>query len=145
MMNSRRKGWFLYGERENLITPLQNDRDVVLAALREDGFTLEHASAALRDDRAVVKVSVAKYGCAIRYASERLRADRDLVLFAMTPRGFVGSALQYASWDLRADRAFLFEAVGVCRLAIHHAAGNLRNDPELNAAARTLPNLYTTR
>ena len=59
-----------------------SQRDFVLAAVKEKGAALQHASTDLRADREVVRAAVAKSGCALECASEGLRADREVVLVA---------------------------------------------------------------
>ena len=59
---------------------LLDDRDVVMAAVQQNGLALGWASERLRDDPAVVRAAVRQNGDAVRYASERLRganATRD--------------------------------------------------------------------
>ena len=51
---------------------LRADREVVLAAVAEDGLNLEHASAELQADRQVVQVAVQKTAGAIKFASTEL-------------------------------------------------------------------------
>jgi len=72
------------------------DREVVLAAVQEDGMALRRASEALRADREVVLAAVQQKGAALQFAAEHLRADRDVVLAA-------SGALAHATEELRAE------------------------------------------
>ena len=54
---------------------LQNDRGVVLAAVTQNGRTLQYASVALRNDRDVVLAAMARNGHALVYASDALQTD----------------------------------------------------------------------
>ena len=54
---------------------LQNDREIVLAAVTQDGYALEFAS----NDREVVLAAVTQNGEALEYASEDLKRDREIV------------------------------------------------------------------
>ena len=53
---------------------LRGDRDVVLAAVQQDGDALEYASAELQADREVVLAAVQQDGYALEYASVFCRA-----------------------------------------------------------------------
>ena len=77
------------------------DREVVLAAVAQNGYALRYASVELRADREVVLAAVAQDGDALQFASVELRADREVVLAAVAQ---YGDALQFASVELRADR-----------------------------------------
>ena len=55
---------------------LRADRELVMAAVAQDGLALEYASEKLRADREVVWAAVMRDGHALEYASEKLRADR---------------------------------------------------------------------
>jgi hypothetical protein len=52
---------------------LLGDREIVLAAVQEDGCALKFASPDLRGDRGVVLAAVKQNGDALRCASEELR------------------------------------------------------------------------
>ena len=54
------------------------DREVVLAAVEEDGWALEYASVELQADREVVLAAVQQDGYALNYASVELKADREI-------------------------------------------------------------------
>ena len=54
--------------------------------------------ASARADREIVLAAVAQNGCALMFASEALRGDRDVVLVAVAENG---KALDYASPELR--------------------------------------------
>lgn len=58
---------------------LRNDREIVLAAVRQDGMALSCASPALQNNRDVVMTAVRQNGGALQYASETLRSDREIV------------------------------------------------------------------
>ena len=72
------------------------EKTKVLAAVRQDGWALEHASEELRADRDVVLAAVQQEGDALEYASDELAADRDVVLAAVQ---HYGRAIRYASPD----------------------------------------------
>ena len=67
---------------KNASPELQADREVVLAAVRQNGWVLCYASTELRADREVVLAAVQQDGRALEFASPELRADREVVLAA---------------------------------------------------------------
>mmetsp|Transcript_52405 Transcript_52405/g.125187 ORF Transcript_52405/g.125187 Transcript_52405/m.125187 type:complete len:335 (+) Transcript_52405:56-1060(+) len=88
----------------------EDDKDVVLMAVKADGSLLQCASAALCDDREVVMAAVsaptrdAPAWDTLSYASASLRADRGVVLAAAEASG--GLAFSHASADLLLDPIF---------------------------------------
>ena len=88
----------------NFVEPadeLRTDREVVMAAVRNNREALYRASPELRADREVVMAAVSNHGSALNWASPELRADRDIVMAAVRNDGY---ALSYASLELQADR-----------------------------------------
>ena len=80
---------------------IATNKDIVLAAVRQNGRALAWASLELRADKEVVLAAVAEDGRALEWAGPTLRADPDIVLVARTQQGQV---LQDASPALQADR-----------------------------------------
>ena len=76
---------------------LQDDTELMRAALSRDGLVLRFASARLCEDRDTVLTSVRQNGLALFYAAEALRHDHDVVLAAVEQDG---NALKYAGGDL---------------------------------------------
>lgn len=76
---------------------LQDDTELMRAALSRDGLVLRFASARLCEDRDTVLTSVRQNGLALFYAAEVLRHDHDVVLAAVEQDG---NALKYAGGDL---------------------------------------------
>ena len=62
---------------------------------------LQHASLTLRGDRDIIMAAVAQNGCALRFATDDLRGDQDIAFIAVSN---AGSALQdadevlYTNW-----------------------------------------------
>jgi NhaP-type Na+/H+ and K+/H+ antiporter len=77
------------------------DKEVVLAAVMQNGWALCHASAELKADKEVVLAAVAQDGNALQHASTELKADKVVVLAAVAQDG---RALQHASVKLKADK-----------------------------------------
>ena len=77
---------------------MEADKEVVLAAVQQDGLALQFASEDLRADREVVLAAVQQHGLALQYASAELRADREVVLAAVQQNG---EALRLAPLRIR--------------------------------------------
>jgi len=79
---------------------LQPERELVLAAVQENGIALQFASGGLRADRQVVLTAVRQNGAALEFAAEHIRADREVVLAAMAQDP---DALKFAQESLRSQ------------------------------------------
>ena len=62
---------------------LQNDREIVLIAVTQNGYVLKYASKELQNDREIVLDAVTQNGRALKYASKELQNDREIVLTAI--------------------------------------------------------------
>ena len=111
---------------------LKKDREIVLAAVKQDGWALLDASKELQADKEIVSAAVKQNGRALRFASKELRNDREIVLAAVQQNGL---ALDYASKELRNDPEIVLEAVQKNVEAFQFASEELRNDPEIVLAA----------
>ena len=82
----------------NVIRVLDHDREMVLAAVREEGSHLVSLGAEWRGDREVVMEAVKGHGGALRHASEELQNDREFILAAIkqnpTALGWVSDKMQ---------------------------------------------------
>lgn len=107
-------------------------KNIVLAAVQNDGCALEFASEELRNDEGVVLAAVNNYGYALKYASEKLKDNRDIVLCAVQTYGYV---LQYASTELKKDRKIVLAAVQNNGYALEHASKKLQEDFNIVLAA----------
>ena len=116
----------------NFSEKLQADREIVLAAVNQNGWALMHASKELRDDKEVVYTAVRNYGGALGSASEKLQADKVLVLIAVAQKG---DALLHASEELRADKDVVFAAIRQDIRAMKYASPELYADTEFMLAA----------
>merc|ERR1712117_22807 len=77
---------------------LRADREIVLAAVRRNGYALRYASAELKADKEVVLAAITAdadagenylYKCPFQYAAAALKADREFVLAAAAQNGKV--------------------------------------------------------
>jgi hypothetical protein len=112
-------------------------KETALAAVAENGWALQHASAGLRGDKEVVMGAVAQDGWALRYASAPLRGDREVVMVAVVRNGL---ALFFASDELRGNKEVVMAAVAQDALALRYASAELRADEEVVMAARAATN-----
>jgi len=110
----------------------QNDKDVVMAAVAQNGCALRYASNALCADRDVVMAAVAQNRHAVRYASEELRNDKEIMLAAVTQ---YGPSLRYASKELCADREVVMAAIAQDSASLKYADEYFRNNKEVVLAA----------
>ncbi len=60
----------------------RNDKDIVLAAVNQNGHALKYASTELKNDKDIVLTAVNKAGYTLRYASTELQNDKKLILNA---------------------------------------------------------------
>ena len=111
---------------------LKADRESVLAAILNEGSALYYADDTLKADREVVFAAVSKNGCALACADDTLKVDREVVLAAVSNDG---SALEYADDTLKADREVVLAAVSDNGLALEYADDTLKVDRELVLAA----------
>lgn len=84
----------------------KNDKEIVLIAVKENGFALKYASDELRRDKEVVLTAINENGHAIEFGHESLRNDREIALIALRKNI---SALEYISKELIADKEFLYQ------------------------------------
>jgi hypothetical protein len=87
---------------------LQTDAECVLAAVQRNGMALEHASADLASDLVVVRSAVRNCGAALAFAGPCARSCGDIVIEAVAR---YAPALQWAAPELRSDVWFLVRCV----------------------------------
>ena len=87
---------------------LKNNRAIVLAAVRQDGWALQHASESLKDDEEIVLAAVRQNGYVLQCASESLKDDGEIVLAAVRQNGY---AFKYASKRLKNDPDVILAAL----------------------------------
>eukprot|EP00501_MAST-03F_sp_TOSAG23-6_P001023 GSMAST32.ASY1.ANO1.1064.1 assembled CDS len=106
---------------------LRCDRDVLYAAVSDDGNQLAHACRPLQDDINIVRAAVQQNGFALQFASIRLRniKKRNILLRAIQSNGLI---LSVANESIQADREMVKAAVIQSGIAIQYAAKNLQTD-----------------
>eukprot|EP00971_Amphidinium_carterae_P254482 5052185-Amphidinium_carterae.1 len=85
----------------------RSDHEIVLAAVRQDGFALHFAAESCKNDREIVLAAVQQNGCALEDAAESCRSDRGIVLAAVQNH-IIG--LLFASDALLEDTSFAADA-----------------------------------
>ena len=83
---------------------LQNNFDLVMAAVNNFGGSLEYAGDDLIKDRKIVRAAVENYGLALEWASEDLQSDPEIVMAAVSN---CGESLEFAGDDLRNNQEFM--------------------------------------
>merc|ERR1719468_1336275 len=85
------------------------DKEVVLAAVKQDGEALKYANDSVKQDTLIVMVASLSYGDAKKYLKdEKCWSEKDLVMSAVQIKG---DALQHASDSLKEDREVVKAAV----------------------------------
>mmetsp|Transcript_48584 Transcript_48584/g.115461 ORF Transcript_48584/g.115461 Transcript_48584/m.115461 type:complete len:373 (+) Transcript_48584:164-1282(+) len=139
---------------------LRADRELVLAAVSQNGLSLQFAAEACWDDKAIVMQAVLQNGEALQFASWRLRSDRDVVEQALYGEHYARSVpryfpkfitpvmdvmqssraadysvrwpvLRFASPALRDDRSFMMKEVSHMGFQLQFASEKLRKDKQL--------------
>jgi NhaP-type Na+/H+ and K+/H+ antiporter len=111
---------------------LKNDKEIVLAAVQQAGKSLEDASTELKNDKEIVLAAVQQDGKSLEDASHKLKNDKEVVLAAVTNDGW---ALRYASKKLKDDREIVLAAIQENEWALEFASDDLKNDKEIVLAA----------
>ena len=116
---------------------LQDDRETVMLAARENPVALLYASERLRNDANFIyeiMVTWKKGAETFRFASERLRDDAQLAHVAVAMES---EALSYASDRLRDDALFVRTAMQQKQdvFVLYYASERLRSDKEIALAA----------
>ncbi len=128
--------WFsFYSLKNNQLIEVDEvgDRSLILELLKS-GCTeiLANASSEINDDGEILMAAVNIDCNSLIYASERLRNDKAIVLKAVSQDG---SSLQYASQELQNDREVAIAAVSNNRYALIYVGEKLKNDAVILAIA----------
>ena len=83
--------------KENYGDELGNEKEIVMAAVAQNGRALYYASDKLKNDKEIVMAAVAQKGRALGYASDELKNDKEVVTAAVAQNG---DALKYVSEEL---------------------------------------------
>ncbi len=111
---------------------MKNNREIVLTAVKSNGYALRSASDELQADKEVVLAVVKYNGYHLRYASTKLKADKEVVLTAVRSNGM---ALCHASEELKADKQVALTAVTSNGKAFADVDSKLSSDKDILLAA----------
>lgn len=106
----------------------RDDREIVMAAVEQEGLMLEHASERLQNDHAVVLAAVRQDGYAFHFASEALHDDEAVVMQMLLSDSKPFSTV---SARLRADPLIAITAVKQNPAHIEYLAPELQTHPVL--------------
>ena len=132
----------------------QEDREIVLAALKQNGNALNYVIERYKEDREMVITAVRQNGDALRYADKKLKDDKEIVMNALS--GFNQWSISFASNRLKKDielieyaverngytlslfskeitdtKCVVMKAIGKHGLSIIYASNRLKNDIEV--------------
>eukprot|EP00434_Breviolum_minutum_P007974 symbB.v1.2.007031.t1/scaffold428.1/size206322/6 len=106
------------------------DREVVMAAVKQNGRALEFADETLQEDKEIVLLALEEDAQSFRFASSKLHADRDVMIVEAAVLQN-GEALRYASERCQANREIVALAVENTPVALIYSALELQDDTEL--------------
>ena len=72
---------------------LKVDKEVILAAVKQNGYALQYADEKLKANKEVILAAVKQDGNTLQYADKKLKTNKEVVLAAVKQSG---GALQYA-------------------------------------------------
>jgi len=116
----KNNGLALEHAHENLKTM----KTVVMEAVKNNGLALEHASSTMQDNPEVVRAAVQNNGLALRYASLKVQDHLDVVMDAIRQNGM---ALEHASWKMRNNPVVVRAAIEQNMMALDHASPDVRD------------------
>ena len=111
---------------------LKKDKEIVLAAVKQDGCALEFADDSLKKDKEIVIAAVKQDGLALQYADDIFKKDKEVVLEGAKNRG---EALEFADDSFKKDKEIVLEAVKAIGSALEFADDSLKKDKEIVLAA----------
>jgi hypothetical protein len=111
-----------------LFRDLARDKDVVLAAVRNNGNALQYVPEVLRRDKDVALEAVASLGLAFVYVPEVLRRDKDVVLAAINT---CTDALKIMPDCMKDDKIVALAALNKDGSLIKYISERLRGDKDI--------------
>ena len=91
-----------------------SDEEIVLAAVKQNGWSLQYADNALRDEKEIVVAAVIQNGLAIKFASDSLKKDEELIDLAIRNDYF---AIKYVGLSLIRKKEILNDLIEQGRLS----------------------------
>lgn len=120
----------------------KKDKEVVLASLTHSGYygSLAYADDSLKKDKEVVEAAIARYGPNLKYADSSFKKDKKFVMKIFETNMYDnGYALEYVDDGLKADREVVLAAVNLTPDSIEYADDSLKADKEVVLAALASP------
>ena len=108
---------------EHAHTSVKGDRELVHAAVEQEGYSLQYADDSLKGDREIVLAAVQQHWYSFQYADDSLKGDREFVLAAVQQDGY---SLQYADDSLKGDREIVLAAVQQDGYSLQYADDSLK-------------------
>ncbi len=114
---------------------LKKDKQVAMHVMRYCGNYLQFAPLELQDDKDVVLSAVKQSGMVLEYASNRLRNDKEVVTEALKhcrdPYYIGCGPLQFASEEVKKDKQVALVAIQHNKRAMRLLPRELKNDPDI--------------
>ena len=96
------------GTLKSVSERLRGDKDVVRAALNQNGFAIDFATDNIKDDKEFALIALTNKPGSFMFLSERLRDDKELAMLAVKSDGFL---LESASERLKNDKEIVLTAI----------------------------------
>jgi hypothetical protein len=115
---------------------LRNDKNFIITILQVNGLLLEKLSDEFKNDEDVVLAAVRNNYFTLEYASYNIRNNREF-MFTLIQRSirFLLDASDELKAELRTDRLFILEAVTINGRALSYTSKKFQNDKEIVTAA----------
>ena len=94
-MEKKRENALVDGEN---FEEFANDKEVVLKAVKRDGYNLQYASPELKNDKEFILEAIKEHGKVIQHISNALKSDLDVILAAIKQNP---DALRFISKNIR--------------------------------------------
>lgn len=106
-----------------------NNKEKVLEAVKNDGYSLQYASDELKNDKEVVLTAVKQNGNILEYLPYKYKNDYEIVLEAIKSDG---DSIQFASKNMKDDKSLVLKAIKNGNpYIIDCFSSRLRNDKEI--------------
>ena len=124
----------------NISQDLQNDKDIVIAAVSQSGLILQYTNDIMKNDKDVVLAAIKSSPVSLIYASLNIKNDKDIILIAVSQFGYL---LKYASTNLQNDKDVVLAAVEEHGNSLLYASNILKTDIDviLKAASESFYSL----
>ena len=100
--------------------------------MKQNGFALEHASVDMKNNKEVVLAAVKEAGLALEHASVDMKNNKEVVLAAVKQNGL---ALEHASVDMKNNKEVVLAAVQNNGAMLEHASDQMKNNLRVVLAA----------